>query len=88
MGDLRALIERANSIHEKIAAEVPQLRRGMVWCYTCGREERVDSAASLKHGWPTCCGRTMSIDSPEERQQRATLRALAQGSKDKEGRRE
>jgi len=76
MVDLRELIERANGIHEKIAAEVPQLRRGMVWCYTCGREERVDSAASLKHGWPTCCGFTMSIDSPEERQQRATLRAL------------
>jgi hypothetical protein len=28
--------------------------------------QRVDSAGALSHGWPTCCGSTMTIDSPEE----------------------
>lgn len=46
---------------------VPQLRRGMVWCITCGRSEKVDSGECLQNGWPTCCGHTMTIDSPEER---------------------
>lgn len=64
MTNLRALIERANGLHEKIAADVPQIRRGIVWCHTCGREDRVNVADCLKHGWPKCCGYTMSIDSP------------------------
>ncbi len=50
-----------------IADDIPQLRRGMVWCVTCGRAERVDSESCLRGGWPTCCGYTMTIDSPEER---------------------
>lgn len=42
------------------------LRRGKVWCRTCGREQSVDSADALAHGWPKCCGYTMTVDSPEE----------------------
>lgn len=54
-------------LYEKIASVIPQLRRGIVWCRTCGRSQHVDSAQALAHGWPKCCGYTMTIDSPEER---------------------
>lgn len=50
-----------------VVASTPQLRRGRVWCHTCGHTEAVDSATCLASGWPTHCGQTMSIDSPEER---------------------
>lgn len=49
-------------------AEIPQFKRGMVWCTACGRSQRVDAVAALTgSGWPMCCGYTMTIDSPEER---------------------
>jgi hypothetical protein len=51
----------------KVVAEVPQLKRGIVWCATCGRSQRVNAVAALSGGWPKCCGYTMTIDSPEER---------------------
>jgi hypothetical protein len=50
-----------------VVESVPQLRRGLVWCATCGRSQRVDAAGALSHGWPKCCGYTMTIDSPAER---------------------
>ena len=56
----------AQGLHASIARDVPQLRRGMVWCRTCGRSQKVDSAECLRSGWPLCCGQTMTIDSPEE----------------------
>lgn len=46
---------------------VPQLRRGTVWCTKCGRSQDVFAAIALRIGWPTCCGHTMTIDSPAER---------------------
>lgn len=46
---------------------IPQIARGKVWCTTCGRMERVDGGHAMRHGWPKCCGYTMTIDSPEER---------------------
>ena len=57
-----------------VVASVPQLARGRVWCITCGATQRVDSAGALSHGWPKCCGYTMTIDSPEERAARAVPR--------------
>lgn len=51
----------------KTVDDVPQLRRGVVWCTACGRSQRVDAGDALNHGWPKCCGYTMTIDSPEER---------------------
>jgi hypothetical protein len=54
------------TIHERLANSHPSLQRGMVWCRTCGRIKRVDSASALRSGWPKCCGYTMTIDSPEE----------------------
>lgn len=77
---LDEIVMRASNVYEKTVSDVPQLRRGIVWCVTCGSSQRVDSANALRHGWPTCCGQTMTIDSPEERATRnnsdtATLRA-------------
>lgn len=46
--------------------EIPQIKRGQVWCRKCGHTEKVNSANALKFGWPKCCGYTMTIDSPEE----------------------
>lgn len=48
-------------------ASSPQMARGKVWCHKCGREQDVDSADCLRRGWPKCCGATMSLDSPAER---------------------
>ena len=50
--------------------DVPQLKRGKVWCTICGREQEVDSAECLATGWPKCCGYTMTVDSPEERKEK------------------
>ena len=54
-------------VHDNIAADIPQLRRGMVWCTVCGRSESVNGADCLRNGGPLCHGYTMTIDSPEER---------------------
>lgn len=53
--------------YEKVAADIPQLARGMVWCTVCGRSESVNGADCLRNGWPKCHGFTMTIDSPDER---------------------
>lgn len=54
-------------LHEKIAGSHPKLARGQVWCRTCGRTQKVNTPGALQHGWPKCCGFTMTIDSPDER---------------------
>jgi hypothetical protein len=48
-------------------AEIPAIKRGMVWCTSCGHSRRVDGGNAMRFGWPKCCGYTMTIDSPEER---------------------
>lgn len=53
-------------LHESVASSHPSLQRGRVWCRTCGADQRVNSVACLRTGWPKCCGYTMTIDSPEE----------------------
>lgn len=55
------------TIHNEMANAHKSLRRGQVWCTTCGYSRKVDSSDCLKLGWPKCCGYTMTIDSPEER---------------------
>ena len=52
------------TLHQAIVDDVPQLKRGLVWCRVCEDEEQVDSAACLRNGWPKCCGETMTIDHP------------------------
>jgi hypothetical protein len=54
------------SLHQKLAESHPKLTRGQVWCRSCGSTRRIDSAGAMQHGWPKCCGYTMTIDSPEE----------------------
>lgn len=58
--------KRFTNIHESLVDEVPSLKRGRVWCRTCGHSEAVDAAECLRTGWPKHCGHTMTIDSPEE----------------------
>lgn len=57
--------------YETLANCHPKLRRGQVWCFTCGATREVDSGECFRSGWPLCCGQTMSIDSPEERKAHA-----------------
>lgn len=58
------------SLHDTLAQSHASLRRGQVWCTRCGASQQVDSAECLRNGWPRCCGATMTIDSPEERNAR------------------
>ena len=53
--------------YEDAARENERMRRGRVWCTVCGRTQSVKTAQALASGWPTCCGYTMTIDSPQER---------------------
>jgi hypothetical protein len=50
----------------------PKLKRGQVWCRSCGVTQMVDSANALRHGWPKCAcnGHTMTLDSPDEQPKR------------------
>lgn len=68
-----------SDIYEDLATCHPKLTRGRVWCTQCGNAQRVDVAHSFAHGWPKCCGYTMTIDSPQER---SALRALTQDKKE------
>lgn len=53
------------TLYKKLAKSHPSIERGKVWCKTCKREEKADPAFSMKHGWPECCGHTMTIDHPQ-----------------------
>lgn len=55
-------------LFQKLSDSHPKLSRGLVWCATCGREMEVVSSWRMQHGWPECCGETMTIDSPAERE--------------------
>lgn len=57
---MSTLTEALASCHEKI-------ERGLVWCRTCGAQKSVDPEKCIREGWPMCCGHTMTIDAPEER---------------------
>ena len=61
------------TLHEKLADSHPSLRRGRVWCRHCRSTRHVDSASAMQHGWPTCCGYTMTIDHPDTWGTRAPL---------------
>lgn len=61
---ITALLTKLEGLHQRIVDDVPALRRGQVWCRHCGATLKVDSADCLAHGWPKCCGYTMTIDPP------------------------
>ena len=54
-------------LHAKLAQCHWKIRRGTVWCQECGTRRDVDPESCFASGWPTCCGYTMSLDSPKER---------------------
>lgn len=62
---LQTLSERVDRLFADLS-EIPQIKRGTVWCHECGHTEQID-VGNFRTGWPTCCGYTMSLDSPEER---------------------
>ena len=67
------------SFYEKAVAGSSKLSRGQVWCLTCGRTRRVDSAECLQRDGPKCSacgGYTMSLDSPDERKEQDRKSAL------------
>lgn len=60
------MVQRSSGLHQRIADSHPTLKRGMVWCKTCGRSQKVDPAQCLRTGWPICHGATMSLNDPAE----------------------
>lgn len=58
----------ALDLHETLGRSHPKLERGKVWCRNCGRSEDVVASECLRAGWPKCCGWTMTIDAPDERE--------------------
>lgn len=66
--DLARQLADLGSIHGKLASSSAKMKRGMVWCRKFGHSQRIDTARNAgRLSWPTCCGQTMTIDSPEER---------------------
>lgn len=56
-------------LYDRLATCHPTLTRGLVACRTCGKERRVNAAKCLRHGWPECCGCTMTLDVAEVRRE-------------------
>jgi hypothetical protein len=54
-----------DKLHESVA-ESAGIVHSTVRCRTCGTTQRVDGAACLRHGWPKCCGHTMTLLGEEE----------------------
>ncbi len=63
----RVIAKALAGLPEQLASSHPKLRRGRVWCRQCGASRAVAAAACLVAGWPRCCGATMTIDAPAER---------------------
>lgn len=60
--------------YASLADAHPSIARGWLFCHKCGRFDQHDSrtfAGFFASGWPRCCGETMSLDSPRERQRLA-----------------
>ena len=66
MTQFEGAVRKSAGLYDKLADCHPKLSRGQVWCRTCRSTQSVDSADALRHGWPKCCGYTMTIDPPEE----------------------
>ena len=50
--------------YKEIANSHPKLQLGKVYCLVCRRVSTVNVEYCFEHGWPECCGETMTIDSP------------------------
>lgn len=60
--DASKIVKRVSGIHDSIADAMGNPNQ--VWCKTCGGEADVDAADCLRHGWPECCGHTMTLAHP------------------------
>ena len=65
--ELSRRLKEMHSQPKEFISTSPKLTRGVVWCLRCGESINVNAARCLAHGWPKCCGQTMTIDSPKER---------------------
>lgn len=64
---VRNLVTRPNALYDEIAKSHPSLLGGRVWCTRCNSFRHVNAGGALRSGWSQCCGRTVKVDSPEER---------------------
>jgi hypothetical protein len=53
-------------IHAKIAKDAG-LEHAKVRCKICGKKLIVDGGNCLAHGWPKCCGYTMTLITKKQR---------------------
>lgn len=71
MTDIASRVERVRTS----IADIPQIKRGQVWCRACGFTRKTDGMKAITSGWPKHCGYTMTLDSPEEQAALAAARA-------------
>jgi hypothetical protein len=63
MNELSRFVKRADNLHISIAGDVFPGGARLV-CRDCGQVQQIttnDAAFFLAHGWPKCCGHTMSL---------------------------
>ena len=70
------------SLYELLAKSHPSIERGKVWCKSCDLASIVNPAHCLQHGWPKCCGETMTIDSPQKRAAMAKASAKSKNAQE------
>lgn len=64
MTDIEQFVKRAMGIQGKIARDVWP-NGGILSCSRCGRVQSVTAencGVYLAHGWPKCCGFTMTVE--------------------------
>jgi hypothetical protein len=60
MDDTQKVMERAVTLHAAIAADL-EPSGGVLRCTACQTERPLGEVAGhLRHGWPKCCGYTMT----------------------------
>ena len=61
LDNLKRIVAGLPTMYDEMAEGMPNV----VWCRACGRSLGVNPAHCLRHGWPKCCGATMTIDQPD-----------------------
>ncbi len=62
IGAVQEYLNSFKKIHQNIAQDVWGTNQLTVTCRTCGDQKEVDPSHCLAHGWPKCCGYTMTVD--------------------------
>jgi hypothetical protein len=61
MVDANRLAQLAGgALHRSLADSIGNPKA--CWCVICDREQAIDAAHCFRHGWPKCCGMTMTTD--------------------------